>query len=302
VGSLADKLRVARLRHRCLRGSLAEQLAAPETSTLEFLRENGLGPAIIERFFRPFLGGVFLDPALETSSRMFRFVFRMFAAGEAVLPERGMERIPRQLAARLPERNLRRHAPVDRVEPGRVTLAGGEVLEADRVVVATDAETAARLVPGVRQPAWRDVACVYLAADRAPLGEPWLILDGEGRGPINNLCFPTEVAPSYAPAGRTLVSATVIGEEAAAADVTERVSAQLVAWFGIEARHWRPLRTYHVRRALPAQPPGWLDPPEREARLGDGLYLAGDHLDTASTNGALAAGRRAAEAVIADLG
>jgi len=217
------------------------------------------------------------------------------------LPEQGMESIPRQLAARLPSESLRLQTPVDAVGSGHVILTGGEVIPCQRVVVATDGATAARLVDGVRPPDWCDVTCLYFAAGRAPIVEPILVLNGEGKGPINNLCFPTQVAPDYGPGDRTLVSVSVIGPQAKAPDLTDMVGAQLVEWFGESTRKWTHLRTYRIRRALPRQMPGWLEPAQREVRRKSGLYVAGDHVDTASSNGALLSGRRAAEAVLGDL-
>jgi phytoene dehydrogenase-like protein len=301
VGGVMDKLRVGSLRASCLRGSLAQQLAGDDGTTLEFLRRRGLSEAMIDGFFRPFLGGVFLEPELATTSRMFRFVFRMFARGDAAIPSRGMGAIAAQLAARIPATALRLSTPVAEVAAGRVVLHGGETLECDRIVVATDGEAASRLLPGVPEPRWNPVACLYFAADRAPIAEPILVLDGDRHGPINNLCFPTRVAGSYGPDGRDLVSVSVIGAAVDLDDLEARVHSQLVDWFGEGARRWRHLRTYRIAHALPRQEPGWLEPAERPVRLDRGLYVAGDHRDTASTNGALAAGRRAAEAVLADL-
>ena len=77
-------------------------LSAPEVPTITALRDFGFSEKIIERFFRPFLGGIFLDPELATSSRMFRFVYRMFSQGMAAIPNGGMQAIPRQLASHLP--------------------------------------------------------------------------------------------------------------------------------------------------------------------------------------------------------
>ncbi len=301
VGSLRDKLGVLRLRHRCARGALEKQLAAPELAAHAFLRSCGIESRMIDAFFRPFLGGVFLDSKLETSSRMLRFVWRMFSRGGAALPARGMAEIPRQLAARLPSGWIRRHAVVDSVGPRQVILAHGEVIPSERVVVATDGATAAHLIDGVRPPTWCGVSCLYFAADRPPIREPILILNGEGVGPINNLCFPTQVAPEYGPEGQTLVSVSVIGAEADRPDLVDAVVAQLIDWFGDDARSWDHLRTYRIRRALPRQLPGWLEPAAREVRVNSRLYVAGDHVDTASSNGALGAGRRAAEAVLRDL-
>jgi hypothetical protein len=311
IGSLGDKLRVAALRRRCRAGTEESQLRVPDESTAAALENWGFGPAMIERFFRPFLGGIFLERDLATTVRMFRFVFRMFATGDAVVPRLGMEEIPRQLAAHLPQGCVRLGARVTAWHPGTVVLDSGEVLTGRRIVVATDGATAASLVPTVAEPEWCGVTCLYFAAPRSPIAEPILVLNSEGVGPINNLCFPTQVAPEYGPRDETLVSVSVVDEDSGVAQDTPEtgpnlaallatVREQLAAWFGAEAASWRHLRSYRIERSLPRQRPGWLDPPERPARVGEGLYVAGDHLDTASSNGALAAGRRAAEAVLAD--
>jgi phytoene dehydrogenase-like protein len=233
---------------------------------------------------------------------MLRFLFRMFSSGEAVLPRLGMEAIPRQLAARLPEAALRLGAEVVAVRPGEVVLRSGEVVPATHTVVAVDGTAAARLVPDVPAPRWAGVACLYFAASEPPVGAPLLVLNGEGEGPVNNLCVPTQVAPDYGPAGQALVSVSVLDAKADRADLTSAVRDQLAAWFGPGVHAWRLLRTYRIARALPRQEPGWLEPPQRPVRLTTGLYVAGDHRENASSHGALTSGRRAAEAVLADLG
>ena len=156
---------------------------------------------MIERFFRPFFAGVFLESELQTSSRMLQFVFAMFAAGDAALPAAGMEAIPRQLAARLPADRIRLKAEATRIDGTAVWLASGERLQARAIVVATDGPSAARLVEGLPSPASRSVTCVYFAAEKPPIDEPVLVLGADGDGPVNNMCVPSGVAPSYAPAG-----------------------------------------------------------------------------------------------------
>ena len=136
---------------------------------------------------------------------------------------------------------------------------------------------------------------------RAPVEEPVLVLDGDGAGPVNNLCFPSQVAPSYAPAGATLVSASVVGgaaSDAGDAALEAAVRRQMESWFGPEVRRWRHLRTYHIRHAQPEQRPGTLEPVERPVRLESGLFVCGDHRDTASLHGAMVSGRRAAESIV----
>ena len=63
-GTMADKVRVARLRRRLSRLSLNEVLDAPQVTTAEALRREGFSAAIVEQFFRPYLGGIFLTTSL----------------------------------------------------------------------------------------------------------------------------------------------------------------------------------------------------------------------------------------------
>jgi phytoene dehydrogenase-like protein len=299
VGTLADKLRIAGLRRRVRRTTLDELYEQPEQSTIERLRQEGFSSRIIERFFRPFLGGVFLDRDLETSSRLFTFVFRMFADGDAVLPAQGMHAIARQLAERLPPGTVHTNSVVERLESRAVRLADGRQLTAKAIVVAVDHPTAARLLGDSQPPAARSATCLYFAAEQPPVNEPILVLNGEGQGLINNLCVPSLVAPTYAPPGAALVSATVLGIPAIDGHHLESsVRQQLQEWFGNQVQTWRHLRTYHIPFALPAQSPPALSPVAKSPRRRDGIWLCGDYLDTASIQGAMVSGRRAAEDVL----
>jgi phytoene dehydrogenase-like protein len=274
-----------------------EQLfARPATTTMAALQTAGFSPAMVQSFFRPFLAGVFLDEKLETSSRMFEFVFRMFAAGATALPNRGMGSIPAQLAEGLPDGTVRLHSRVSAIREESVELSTGALLEARAVIVATEGVEAQRLVPGVSYAGSRCTTCVYFAADQSPLDEPMLILDGEGRGPVTNLCVLSSVAPGYAPPGAALVSATVLG---ALETDTERqrtaVLEQMREWFGSSVRRWRHLRTYQLPHALPLQPPITDAQPTPFVRHGKTLVACGDYFGNASIEGALVSGRLAAE-------
>ena len=281
-----------------MRFSLNEVLTAPQVSTAEALRLEGFSQEFVDAFFRPFLGGIFLDPSLETSSRLFAFVLKLFAEGEAALPAAGMQAIPRQLAEGLPESVVRYGATVESATPGEVVLAGGERIAADAVVIAADGPEAARLTGAVEAPAPRAVTTLHYAAERSPLDAPVLVLDGEGRGPVNDLCVPSDVAPSYAPPGAALVSASVLGiPPLTDGQLDAAVRDQLEGWFGAQVRDWRLLRALRIPFALPAQPPAALSPAERPVRVHGGLFVCGDHRATASIQGAMVSGRRAAAAV-----
>ena len=299
VGSLADKLKVLRLRRRALSGDLDEVWDRPQATSQAVLEEIGFSDAMIDRFWRPFLGGVFLDPALLTSSRMMDFVVRMFAEGDAALPADGMVAIPQQLAGSLPSDAVRTHAPVASVAPSRVVLESGESIAARAVVVATDGPAAARLVSGVAEGGSRSTACVYFDAPETPAPGGHLLLNGDGYGPVNNVCVPSDVCPAYAPEGRALVSATVLTGFRGDHDRLERaVRAQLRGWFGPVVDGWRRLATYRIEHALPVQPAWLSDGPVAGAVWRDGVAVCGDSWVTGSIEGAIRSGQAAARHVL----
>ena len=295
IGTLSDKTRILHLRERVMEGSIAQMLARPEVTTEQRLREFGFSHKMVQQFFRPFLGGIFLEPNLVTSSRKFEFVMRMFSQGEAALPKLGMQAIPQQLANRLKSDVLCMGCGVKAVETGGVRLESGEFLEAEAVVLATSEVEAARLQGNPRSIRSAAVTCLYYSADESPVRGPWLVLNGDGKGPINNLCVPTEVHPTHAPPGKSLVSVTVLGVAEHAPVLEKQVRAQLVDWYGDTASGWTHLRTYEIPEALSLQEPPALAAVKKPLRIAEGLYACGDYLSITSIEGAISTGIRCAD-------
>ena len=303
VGSLADKLRLARLRSHLKRFSIEKIFSRPERSTIAELKAFGFSPAMIQHFFEPFFGGIMLDRDLHPSSRMFEFIFSTMSKSDVCVPALGMGAIPEQIAAKLPQNAIRLGAHVDSLLSNTLTLGEAEKLTPRAVVVATDGPSAAKLLGEIPLAASRSVSCFYYATDTPPVTEPILILAGTRGGTVNNLCVMNAVAPNYAPAGQYLISVTVLGDFPLTDDqLGGFIIADLKGWFGPVVRSWKFLRSYRIAHAQPAQPPGSLEPPERPVRIRPGVYVCGDHRDNASINGAMVSGRRAADALIADLG
>ncbi len=282
--------------------SEARGWTATEQTTEELLRGAGISDRAIDRIFRPFFGGVFLDRSLKTSARKFRSTYRMFARGRAALPAAGMEAIPLQLASIHEASTLRTGQVVSSVGPGKVTLKSGETLHASAIVVATDGGTSAKLLPGLPTPSWKSTASLSFAADTLPSREPILYVDGDGTGPANHVAVISNVQPQYAPPGRSLISASVVAphDPSLQDSVLEaRVRSQLREWFGGHVDDWRHLRTDFIEHALPNEDAPALTMPRRPVLTqADRVFVAGDYVDNASINGALESGRRAAEAVL----
>ena len=298
IGSFADKLRIAGLVLELLPRSSSALLQGPGSSTLEYLRAGGWSQRVIERFFVPFFGGVFLDRSLSADSRFFRFVFQQFVLGRALLPALGMQALPEQLAAGLPGECIRLNTPVRSVEQGGVRLQSGEALEGSAVVLAVEGHVLDMLLPGsAAAVAWQRTTCLYFDAPISPgQGDGYLRLNSVPGSLVHNVCFPSDIAPEYAPPGRTLVSVSSHGAHGLEpAAFEKRVRTELAEWFGPAVSDWRPLRTYGIERALPP----FANTPRRPPPAG--VWICGDHAGYPSFNCALATGRATGERLAASL-
>lgn len=298
IGTITDKARILPLRQRVTSGRISDLLAKPEVTTEQRLREEGFSDKIIQQFFRPFLGGIFLEPNLVTSSRKFEFIMRMFSEGEAALPKFGMQAIPQQLANRLKPGVLRTGSAVKAVDADGVTLDNGIHLQARIVVLATDEPEAARLNNDQKSIRSGCVTCLYYAADRSPVRGRWLVLNGDTAGPINNLAVPTELHPTHAPPGQALISVTVLGVVDDEVELERRVRAQLLDWYGTQVESWRYLRTYSIPEALTLQAPPALSIIRKSTKITERLFACGDYLSITSIEGAVASGIRCADQIL----
>ena len=302
VGSLVDKIKIAMLRRDLVGMSMDEIFAHRDRQTKAFLGEYGFSEDIIFRFFQPFLSGVFLERDLRTSSKMFEFIFAMFARGDACLPAQGMAAIPAQLAGRLPQGAIRLNSKVHSLQEGLLLVGAGEKIQARAIVIATEGPEAARLLTNFPPVRTHSVTCLYYAAEKPPVSEPILILNGDGHGRVNHVTIPSNVCPSYAPEGSSLICVSVLGTPFdSEAEADQIVRAELELWFKGQASNWRYLRGYAINDALPDQAAPLLESPQRSVKFRPGIYVCGDHRDNGSINGALASGRRAGETIVKDI-
>jgi phytoene dehydrogenase-like protein len=256
---------------------------------------------MIESFFRPFIGGITLDPTLSTDRAFFEFVMHMFSEGDAAFPAGGMDAIPKQLAAGLNPAWIRLGTGVASIiDEQTLLLSDGSRVEGERIVIATDMSGSTRLNPSLEERSWNGTTCMYFDAPKAPTETPVLMLNGERFGRINNVVVPSSIAPGYAPPGRHLVAVSLFNQTGDPDPTPESTIEELRDWFGPEVRVWTHLHTYHIPHSLPSQEVGSRSLHAVSARLEDnGRIVCGDHLTTSSINGAMASGRVAAELLLA---
>jgi phytoene dehydrogenase-like protein len=304
VGSIRSKLSLAKYAVELTIGTMKDDPVDQRTGA--FL-ERKFGKELTNRLLRPFLAGVFLDDNLDTSKRFFDIVLRSFVRGTPGVPALGMQQIPRQLATQLNPASVHLNTTVVAVTPKRVETSEGSI-KCNTVVIAANARSAAGLVAGLIAPASQGVTTWYHVADCDPQelagGHSTILIDGkryengavDSNRPLVNTVVLTNAAPSYAP-GRVLVSSSALGVHDSVASETA-VRSHLASLYGVPTSGWSHVATYPVPDALPAMlPPHAI---QKNPRVGDGIYLAGDYREVSSIDGAFLSGRRAATAVLED--
>jgi len=188
---------------------------------------------------------------------------------------------------------------VTSIGPGSVRLGRSGAIAAHTVIVATDASTAARLLGLPKEPLWHGVTTYYHVTNDLSGAEPLLLVDADQPSVIRNSVVVSAAAPEYSTPGYQLVATSVLGASAHNPELELRVRARLSALYRTSTARWDLAASYAIPHALPAMPAP--HPLRRRVRMIPGLYVCGDHRDTSSIQGALASGRRAATAALADL-
>jgi phytoene dehydrogenase-like protein len=289
IGALPRKVAIGAFSARAGYAPVPRLLSAPERTAEDALRAAGVGDLALERFFRPFLAGVLLESDLATSSRYLDLVWRSFVRGRVGLPAAGMQSVGEQLAARLDPAQVHLDTRVTELRDRSVRTATGTTT-ADAVVVATDPDTAAALLPGVEASAPRQVTTHMHVLPASPWQDPLVVL-GEPGGRLVNTVVVSDAQPAYSPDGRALVASSTL-----AVTAEREVREEVARAHGVSAADLEHLTSVTVTGAQPAAAP-----PLRHRRpvdLGDGVFVCGDHRDTPSIQGAMASGARAARAVL----
>lgn len=300
VGTIFDKYKMYILTKELKDKHVEAIFQAPETTTIKYLKDRGFSDRIIKYFFRPFFKGIFLEPYLETSSRMFEFVFKMFSTGYAAVPENGMGEIPKQLSGRLKQTTFRLNTKVKTIEKNVIHLESGDTITADDIILTIPPHGIIPNYTGASMN-YRKVTNLYFTLQKSFIARPMIGLVPDEHYLINNLLFLTDLSKAYAKDGRALLSVSIVNGRAEEANLEEKVALELEALSGIKAEHFKHLETIHIDKALPIMNNLKYALPSHHQQWHDHLFLAGDHLLNASINGAMLSGRKAAEALLNNL-
>ncbi len=300
VGSLKDKINTFFLKNKLVKISVVDIFGQPEIETNLQLKKYGFSQKMIDRFYKPFFSGIFLENDLKTSSNMFDFVMKMFSEGDAAVPELGMEEIPKQLVSILPKNSILYNVKVSKIENDKIICENGQVFEAQKIIIATEATSfASDFIPKGKQN-FQQVTNVYFESNVAPAKKAVVILNAsKNKKWVNNLTVMSNVSSKYAPDGKKLISVSYNGiPDIDDETLAQNIKTELEIWYGNQVQDWKLLKVYRIKYALPNQNHVKNKLDDSDLQINKNLFICGDHLLNGSINAAMKSGRLVAELII----
>ncbi len=292
--TLTDKLKIFQLNRKLGKDELSEIFSRPEESTLSYLQGLGFSDKVINSFFKPFFSGIYLEPDLNTSSRMFEFVYKMFGEGRAMIPKGGIGVISNQLKSQLTSTEIRTGVKVKKVKANSLSLENGEKMDSEFTIIATNPEQIVDNYTTSLQ--WKSCDNIYFTTSGKSFSRPIIGLNKSKDRFTNNIFYPTSIETDQK-GTEELLSVTVVKDHELPIDqLVAVVKHELAQDFGIDDPTY--LHHYNIPHALPNLQDLQFDRDESESLLTDHIALAGDYQLNGSLNAAMTSGEKAA--IIAD--
>lgn len=295
IGSITDKFKILKLNHKIKKKSLTDIFSEKEQTTISYLRELGFSKQILNDFFIPFFSGIFLENQLETSSRMFEFVYKMFGEGHAAIPKAGMEAIPKQLLNNLKTTTFQYNTKVASVEEGKITLKNGIKLESDFTILTIPP---AGIVSNIKKQSieWRSCVTLYFETTTRVINKPIIGLIATPGSLVNNIVYNSSLSCVAKPAHELLCVTVIDDQNLSEHELVTAVKEELKVLCGITITRF--IKQYRITKALPKLENIKYEMKPSETQLSKNLFLAGDTQLNASFNAAMISGEQAALAVI----
>ena len=298
IGTFSDKLKILKLNKLLKKSTPTEIFAKTEKTTFQYLLDFGFSEDMISKFFKPFFSGIFLEAELETSSRMFEFVYKMFGEGLAALPKAGIEAIPKQLKKHLKKTTFHFNTKVKSVKDGKILLTNDTELESHFTIIATEASSLISKLKN-QETEWKSCDTLYFETNSRTIKKPLIGLITNENALINNIFYHTSLA-SHTTGTRELLSVTVVKNHGLSYKaLIIQIQKELKMYCGIDTYTF--IKHYSIAQALPKLKELHFDMLPSETRLTKGIFLAGDTQLNGSLNAAMISGERAALNIIQTL-
>jgi hypothetical protein len=280
----SDRLRTLILR---LNVQIPDRPRDDGMTALERLHAIGFSESFIEKFFRPFFAGVFLDRELSVSDELFRYLFNYFKKSRVGLPLGGMKAVASNLAIGIPKEHFRFSVAAESVKSGKIFFSDGTSLHPEKIIIAVDENSAATLYGQKSDCMSRSVTTAYFATESLPWPQKLLALNSSGKGWINHIAILSNVQPGYAMKKRHLIAVSGVGSAPSNFQPQNEIRSALIELLGSEAKSLEYLRHYQIENALPTRF-------GRRSYESEDVIYAGDYLENPSIQGAMLSGEKAA--------
>ncbi|SHH59590.1 FAD-dependent oxidoreductase [Winogradskyella jejuensis] len=296
IGSISDKIKILKLNSELKKKSIPAIFSDEEYSTLKYLKQKGFSEHIIKTFFKPFFSGIFLEPDLKTSSRMFEFVYKMFGEGLAVLPKAGIGAISEQLKSQLNDTEFVFNTKVESVDDKSLSLSDGTVIDTHFTIITSGASYLIKNLNN-QDVKWKSCYNLYFEVENRTIEKPLIGLMADDDTVINNIFFHNSLKTNTK-GNKELLSVTVV-KDMDNSELEKKVEEELTTKYKINVvKH---LKTYHIKNALPDIEQLHYDIQPTETQIKPTIFLAGDYLLNGSLNAAMLSGERAAQGLITSL-
>jgi protoporphyrinogen oxidase len=298
IGLISDKIKILKLNTLLKKKKLFTIFKEDEKTTLQYLKNLGFSEEIIQSFFKPFFSGIFLEPNLETSSRMFEFVYKMFGDGLAVLPKDGIQAISNQLKNNLKNTEIIFNSRVKEVKNTEIVLEDGSEIKSHITIIATEASS---LISNLKnqETEWKSCDTLYFETKNRVIKKPLIGLISDKEALINNIFYNSSIKNSSTGKNELLCVTVVKNHPLNKEDLIKRVQDELLQFCNITGTTF--LKRYRIKKALPKLSNLQYELSSTETKLKATIFLAGDQLLNGSLNAAMISGERAAIGVIQTL-
>lgn len=295
IGNFSDKLKVLKLNMKLKKKKIETIFSEKEQTTLSYLEDFGFSNEMINDFFKPFFSGIFLEEKLDTSSRMFEFIYKMFGEGYASIPAAGMEAIPKQLKQNLKNTTFRFHTKVSAVKENEIILDDNTILKSDYTIIATEASN---LIENkkIKPTEWKSCQNLYFETSTRVIQKKLIGLIPKKGTLINNIVY-TTCLKTKGITNKELLSVTVINKQKLSDKILiDEVIKELKEHCNID--NIKFLKQYNIPMALPKLNNVKYEILPSELKVSKSIFLAGDTLVNGSLNAAIISGESAAMGII----
>jgi protoporphyrinogen oxidase len=293
--TILDKIKIFKLSNLLKKKTINQIFKDNELSSLEYLKEFGFSNKFIENFFKPFFSGIYLEPNLKTSSRMFEFVYKMFNEGYASIPKSGMEAIPKQLKNQLKRTLFIFNKKVKYVKDGNIVFKDNSSLKSHFTIITSDPS---KLIPDLDVPKtqWKSCDTLYFETNKRIIEKPLIGLVPDKAALINNIFYTSCIKTSVS-GNNELISVTIVKDHNLVLnDLINEVQKELRDICGIDKTTF--LKHYSIIKALPEIKNIIYKSSKAKMIIDETIFLAGDIHLNGSLNAAMSSGEKAAKMVI----